>query len=84
MSPTTDDEANDVHGASMPGTAELHGGEKVDQNHDDAAADRPKRTITGFKVADLQPAIVEDFKSPENLAWIGVSFMLGNATILPL
>ncbi|KAL1872810.1 hypothetical protein VTK73DRAFT_1281 [Phialemonium thermophilum] len=35
-------------------------------------------------VADLQPSIIRAFQTERNLAWIGVSFMLGNTTILPL
>ncbi|PKS06149.1 hypothetical protein jhhlp_007466 [Lomentospora prolificans] len=40
--------------------------------------------LDGTIVANLQPSIVETFRSEQNLAWIGVSFMLGNTTILPL
>lgn len=40
--------------------------------------------LDGTIVANLQPAIVSAFQTEQNLAWIGVSFMLGNTTILTL
>jgi MFS family permease len=35
------------------------------------------------KVADIQPAILDDFGEVELLPWIGVGFALGTMTILP-
>ncbi|KAG9768794.1 MFS general substrate transporter, partial [Aureobasidium melanogenum] len=40
--------------------------------------------LDGTIVANLQPSIVNTFRTEQDLAWIGVSFMLGNTTILPL
>ncbi|KAL3470869.1 MFS general substrate transporter [Aspergillus californicus] len=40
--------------------------------------------LDGTIVAALQPSIVETYKTETDLAWIGVSFMLGNTAILPL
>ncbi|KAL2132711.1 hypothetical protein VTI74DRAFT_3449 [Chaetomium olivicolor] len=40
--------------------------------------------LDGTIVANLQPSIVATFQTEQDLAWIGVSFMLGNMTILPL
>lgn len=36
------------------------------------------------KVATIQPTIVETFGHQEDLAWIGVSFVLGQSLILPM
>lgn len=35
-------------------------------------------------VATIQPAIVETFNDQQSLAWIGVSFVLGQVVILPV
>lgn len=43
------------------------------------------RILTGLrKVATIQPTIVETFGHQEDLAWIGVSFVLGQSLILPM
>ncbi|WEW58622.1 hypothetical protein PRK78_004090 [Emydomyces testavorans] len=41
------------------------------------------RQIHGWKVADIQPSIIEDFGQVELLPWIGVGFALGSMFILP-
>lgn len=37
-----------------------------------------------MEVATIQPTIVETFGHQEDLAWIGVSFVLGQSLILPM
>lgn len=35
-------------------------------------------------VATIQPTIVDTFGQQQNLAWIGISFVLGQSLILPM
>ncbi|KAJ4304911.1 hypothetical protein N0V90_000439 [Kalmusia sp. IMI 367209] len=55
-----------------------------DQNRDQSEHGEPVRTLHGFKVADIQPQIIETFGQTEKLPWIGVGMFLGALTILPL
>lgn len=41
-------------------------------------------TASTEQVATIQPSIVEDFNDQGSLAWIGVSFVLGQVVILPV